>query len=119
MKSRINAMTRKIWLRCLLVSFVASLVVPPITMFTFAPAEGEEVVDLRAIDPEKMSQLSGQEFDKYVQSIPTRRLEGWERITYGFTHPQWLLFYWRAVLSWFLIIFASTVVVSYWNETDR
>ena len=116
-------MTRRIWLRCLLISVFATVAVLPLTMIALVPAEGEEVVDLRAIDGEKVNQLSDEEFAEYAKSIPMRRLHGWERFTYWFTGPNWfsrlLLAYWRAGITWFLLFFVSTASVSYLNERDR
>ena len=116
-------MTRKIWLRCLLISVFVTVAVLPLTMLVFVPVEGEEVVDLRAIDREKVTQLSDQEFAEYTRSIPMHRLHGWERFTYWFTDPNWFsrlfLGYWRAGITWFLLFFVSTASVSYLNTRDR
>lgn len=112
-------MTRKILLRCFLVSLLASAIVPPVTMVALAPDADEQVIDLKAIAPEKTKTLSKQEAIEYVQSIPTHRVHGIERLTYWFTNAWWLTAYWRAVLTWFLFFFGATSLVSFLNVRDH
>jgi hypothetical protein len=112
-------MTRKIWLRCFLVSLLASAAAPPVTMIAMAPDANESVADLRAIDPDKMNKLTEQERIEYLKTIPMHRVQGLERITYWFSHPQWFMGWWRAVISWFALFFASTVIVSFLNTRDQ
>jgi hypothetical protein len=112
-------MNFKIWLRCLLVSAITCAAVPPLTMIALAPANGEPVVDLRSVDPHRLETLSKQDFQEYAKTLPVRRVHGLERVTYWFTHPQWLQLYWRAVITWFGIIFAATSIVSFLNTRDN
>ena len=88
-------------------------------MVAMAPDANEQVIDLHALDSKKLKQFSKQEQFEYVKSIPTHRVEGIERITYWFSHPQWLTAYWPAVLTWFVFFFASTMFVSFLNTRDR
>ncbi len=83
------------------------------------PEEGEMVVDLGAIDLDAISRMSEQEFEESLRIIPMRRVEGMERYTYQFTHPQYFHFYWRGVLSAFVWVFLATIVVSYLNHRKK
>lgn len=112
-------MTQMAWLRCFLISLLASAAIVPVTMVAMAPNTEEQVADLHAIDPHKLTQLSSQERTEYVKSIPMYRVQGIERITYWFSHPQWFMRWWPAVTTWFLFFFAATVSVSYLNARDR
>lgn len=112
-------MTRKILLRCFLVSLFAAAAVLPVTMVAMAPDTDEQVADLRAIDPNKMAQLSEQEQTEHIKSIPMHRVQGIERITYLFSHPQWLMGWWRGLITSFLFFFASTLLVSVLNARDE
>ena len=112
-------MTRKILLRCLFVSLLASAAVIPPTMVVWAPDADERVADLRAVDPDKLTQLSEQEQTEYIKTIPMHRVQGIERMTYWFSHPQWLGWLWPGVITWFSFFFASTVFVSYLNVRDK
>jgi hypothetical protein len=116
-------MSRRAWIRCLLISVLGTLVAPVVTMIPHIPAEGAEVADLKAIDPKKAARLSPRETAEYIHSIPMRRVEGWERLTYWFQHPNGLLFlrwtYWPAAVGWFMLFFVATVFVSYQATRER
>ena len=81
-----------------------------------APEEGEMVAGLAAIDPESIGRMSDEEFNTSMREIPMRRVEGIERFTYPFTHPQYFYFYARGVLSAFFWVFLATIIVSYLNQ---
>ena len=112
-------MTRKILLRCFFVSLFASAAVIPATMVALAPDADEPVADLRAIDPDKLTQLSEQEQTEFIKTIPMHRAQGIKRMTYWFSHPQWIMWLWPGVVTWFLFFFASTVFVSYLNAREK
>jgi hypothetical protein len=113
------AMTRAVWLRCLLVSLLASVATPPVIMVATAPDAHEPVADFRALNPEKMDKLSDREQGDAIKAIPMHRVQGWERITYWFSHPQWLRAWWQAAISWFLMFFAATAAVSFLNTRKQ
>jgi hypothetical protein len=84
------------------------------------PSEGENVVDLRAVSAEDLAKLhSGHEFAEYVKRVPMRKLHGLERFTYYFEHPQYAHFYFRSVLTFFVPLFGSTLLVSYLQGRSR
>lgn len=111
-------MRLRVWIRCLLICLVAAAVVPILTMTTIVPAEDEEVPDLRAVDRDRASNLSAEQFEEHVESIPMRRLRGLERFTYLFTDPYWLVAYWKAMILWFISFFVATALVSFLNARD-
>ena len=111
--------TRKIWLRCFLVSLLASAAAPPVTMIAMAPDANEPVADFRAIDSGNVNKLTKQERIEHLTSIRMHRVQGLERVTYWFSHPQWFMGWWRAAISWFALFFASTVIVSFLNTRDQ
>lgn len=100
-------------------SLLACAAVPPVMMVAMAPDAAEKVVDLHAIDPDKMKALSQDERAEYVKSLPWHRVQGVERLTYWFSHPQWLMGWWRSALFWFLFFFAATTLVSFLNAKDQ
>lgn len=108
-------MTLLAWTRCLVVSVAIALIATPLSIISYVPDETEEVIDLSELEPERTSQMSAQELEDYVTSLPTRRLEGLERFTYPFTHPQILHFYLQGVIMWFVGLFIATVLVTFWN----
>jgi len=106
----------------LLVSVVVAIIVTPLSIVTYATVvteEGEEVTDLRAIDRERLSQLSEREFCDYMASLPKRKVEGLARFTYPFTHPQIAEIYLRVIITWFIGLLAATVLVSFLNSRSR
>jgi hypothetical protein len=107
--------TAKVWIRCIVISLIATAMVPPLTLVAMAPAEGEEVVDLRTADRWNRAGVSEAEMAKRMESPPMRRVTGLERFTYWFTEPLWFLLWWPQVTVWFLLFLASTVSVSYLN----
>ena len=110
-------MTKKIWIRCFVVSiilaFLASLLSMTVGTAMMVAEVGEEVPDLRAIDPEMMEKVGSEEFAKHFVNLPTRKLVGLERFTYPLTHPQVWQFYLQAVVTWFIGLFCATTLVSY------
>jgi hypothetical protein len=116
-------MTRRAWIRCLVISLLGTVVAPIITLTPFVPDEGVEVADLRAIDPKKMAEMSEREAAEYINAIPMRRVRGWERITYWLGHPDGLLVvwrtYWPAAVGWFALFFVATASVNYLSVRER
>ena len=113
------AMTRKVWVRCLLVSLLASVAAPLIMIVPLAPDAGTEVPEFRGIDPDKMNSLSERGKVEYLQTIPTHRVQGIERFTWLLSNPWWVEAYWRGIVTWFVLFLASTVLVSFLNARDR
>lgn len=108
-------MSAKLWIRCIVVSLIATAMVPPLTLVAFLPADGEEVLDLRTADRWNRAGVSEAEMAKRMESPPMRRVAGLGRFTYWFTEPLWFLAWWPQVTIWFLLFLASTVSVSYLN----
>ena len=106
-------MTRHVWIRCFVVSLVTALLVPVVTNTLMVPDAGEVVVDLAAIDTDRLDQMSDEEFARYTRDPPMRRLDGIERFTYYFSHPQFWHFYSLGVAASFLWLFVATTLVSY------
>jgi hypothetical protein len=105
--------------RCLVVSLLFALAIPVFSVIIVVPEEGEEVIDLEAIDSESLRELSGEELEAYLDAVPTRRLTGLDRLTYQFTHPQYFYFFIRAVAVCFAWVLAATVVVTYMHGRSR
>jgi hypothetical protein len=113
-------MTRRVLLRCFLVSLVASVAVLPATFVALAPDTDQQVPDPRALETDKINSSSTPEqVAEYVKTIPMHKVQGIERITYWFSHPHWYIGLWRGVITWFLFFFASTVFVSFLNARDK
>jgi hypothetical protein len=112
-------MSRRAWIRCLLISVLGTVLAPLITVTPFLPDEGAHVVDLKAVDPKNMTQAHEQR----TVVVPVRRVEGWQRITYWFDHPNGSALlkntYWPAAIAWFLLFFAATSFISYSATRDR
>jgi multidrug efflux pump subunit AcrB len=109
----------RVWLRCVLVSLIAAVLVRPATMTAMAPAEGEQVVDWSAVDAEELARVPEAELSERLQSLPMRQISGFERFTYWFTHPQWYLGLRSAIAVWFAFFLAATVAVSFLNSRDK
>jgi hypothetical protein len=105
-------MTKTVWVRCLVVSLIIAAFAPGLSMVVIE----DEVIDLSAIQPGELSNISEKELAERVTTLPTRRVRGIERFTYPYTHPQIGLFYLRAAVTWFVGLFVATVVVSYLNS---
>lgn len=85
-----------------LVASVMSITVGATVTFS---NDGEEMTDLRAIDPNKMEPMGFEVSGKHLVTLPTRKLVGLERFTYPFTHPQIGKFYLQGVGTWFIGLF--------------
>jgi hypothetical protein len=111
-------MGRRAWIRCLLISVLGTVLAPLITVTPHLPDDGAQVVDLKSVDPKSAVQADGQ-----AAVVPVRRVEGWQRITYWFDHPNGLALlkgmYWPAAIAWFVLFFAMTVFISYAAKRDR
>ena len=112
-------MPKKLWIHCFLVSMVFAAAMPIVTGTVVVPAEGEEVLDLASIDANQLESMSPEAIEGFIDSVPTRKLEGLERFTYQFTHPQFFRFYYRGVAVSFVWLFLATVVVSYLGHRSR
>jgi len=112
-------MPKKHWIHCLLVSAVLAALMPIVTSTAVVPTEGEAVLDLASIDASQLERMSPEEFEGIVDAVPTRKLEGLERFTYQFTHPQFLRFYLRGVAVSFIWLLFATVIVSYLGHRSR
>ena len=106
-------MNKKLWIHCILVSAVLAFLMPIATSTVLLPAGGEEVIDLGSIDASQLESMSPDEIGSVIETNPTRRVEGFERFTFQFTHPQFLRFYLPSVAVSFFWLLAATVAVSY------
>lgn len=112
-------MPKQLWIYSLLVSAVLAALVPPVSNTVAVPGEAEEVLDLASIDANQLEGMSPEAFEELVTAIPTKRLEGLERFTYQFTHPQYFHFYYRGVAFAFVWLFLATIAVSYLGHRSR
>ena len=116
-------MSRRVWIRCLVISLFGTVLAPIVTLTPFIPDEGAQAPDLRAIDPKKTAGMSERETSEYINAIPMRRVRGWERVTYWFGHPDGSLVlwrtYWPAAVGWFALFFAATALASYLLLRER
>jgi hypothetical protein len=112
-------MPKRLWTYCFLVSAVLAALMPIVTSIVVIPAEGEEVLDLASIDASQLENMSLEESDGFVDTVPTRKLKGLERFTYQFSHPQFFHFYVRGVAVSFIWLLLATVAVSYLGYRSR
>ena len=77
-------------------------------------SEGE-VVDLAAM---RRAQ-SKDEVAASFENLPIRKLEGYERFTYQFEHPQFLKFYLRSVAGSLVWFFLATLSASHLVRRGR
>ncbi len=114
-------MTKSVWMRCVLVSLLMAAITPPLTStIMVSPEDGEMVPDLATIDSNELEGMSSKELEERVNEIPMRKVEGIERFTYQFTHPQYFHFYIGGVLSFFPLYLLATILVSYGHvRNDR
>jgi hypothetical protein len=97
--------TTTVFLRCLVISLVASALPPFATLVVVVPTGGEPVVlDASA---------------ERVQSVQTRRLRGFERLGYMLLNRQWVPLYWPETLTTFASLLTATALVSVLNERDQ
>lgn len=97
-------MTATVFLRCLIVSLLASALLPFATVVVVAPTGGPAALEASAHG---------------VQSVPTRRLQGFERLGYMLLNRQWVSLYWPTMLTSFAALLTVTVVVSILNARDQ
>ncbi len=112
-------MPKKLWIYCFLVSAVLAALMPIVSSAVVVPVDGEKVLDLTSIDASQLESMSPGEFEGFVNSVPTKKLEGLERFTYQFTHPQYFHFYFRSVAVSFIWLFLATVAASYLGHRTR
>jgi hypothetical protein len=106
-------MTKQLWIYCFLVSAVLAALMPIATSTVLVPSEGEEVLDLESISPSQLENMPPEDLGDFVDTLPTRKVEGFERFTYQFTHPQFMHFYLPSVAVSFVWLLIATVAVSY------
>lgn len=111
----IAALSRATWIRCFIVSAAFAVVAPFISSVSLMPSEGEQVIELKAIEARQLKVTSVEDALSHLDSVPTRTLSRFERFTYQFTHPQYWLFYLRGVAASFIWLFLATLSVSYLN----
>ena len=112
-------MPKKLWMYCLLVSVVLAALMPIVASIVVVPEEGEDVLNMASIDAKQLESMPSDEFREYVQSIPKKKIEGTERFTYPFTHPQFFHFYFRSAAESFCWLFVATALVSYLGHRSR
>lgn len=112
-------MPKKDWLRCALVSAIFATLVPLISSVVIIPEEGSEIPDLASIDSNRLQGSSSDEIQEYMNDIPVRKLEGIERYTYQFKHPQFLYFYTRGMAVAFVWLLLATATVTYLGGRGR
>ncbi len=85
-------------------------------LFTFTIGVSEEwteVPSFENIDPEAMANMTTGEIEAYLnKNIKMKKLTGFDRYVYPFTHPQTWYFYRRAIFSIFVFVFIATVISS-------
>jgi hypothetical protein len=116
-------MSRRAWIRCLVISLFATVLAPIVSLTPFIPDEDVQAPDLRAIDPKKTAGMSERDTVEYINAIPMRRIRGWERVTYWFGHPDGSLVlwrtYWPAAVGWFVLFFVATALATYLSVRGR
>ena len=102
-----------VWLRSLLISIVVSILMPLFTFTIGVSGESTEVPSLENIDPGSMSNMTTRDKEAYLnKNIKMKKLSGFDRYLYPFTHPQIWYFYRRAVFLIFIFVFIATVFSS-------
>ncbi len=109
-------MPKRVVFNCIIVVMVFSVIAPFFTMATFVPKEGEIVYDLNDVDNDKLKKMTPEEANKYLNNeVKTRKLSGFERITYLFIHPSIGFLYLKAAILMFVPFFLATIITSYLN----
>ena len=102
-----------VWLRSLLISIVVSILIPLVTFTIGVSEEWTEVPSFENLDSESMSNMTTGEMEVYLnKNIKMKKLSGFDKYIYPFTHPQIWYFYRRAILSIFIFVFIATVISS-------
>lgn len=103
------------WRLCALVSIVFALLVPLVSSTVLVSGSQGEVVDFDAV-PEGLSES---DVSSSIQGLPSRRLEGLEKLTYQFQHPQFFRFYLNSAALSFVWFFLATLLVSHFGRRRR
>jgi len=102
-----------VWFRSLLVSIVISMLMPLFTFSIGVSTESTEVPSLENVDPELMSKMTAEEQEAYlIKNVKMKKLSGFDKYIYPFTHPQIWYFYTKAVFSIFIFVFIATMISS-------
>jgi hypothetical protein len=105
-------MPKKNWIRCILVSAVFAALLPLISDIVLI-SDTIDMPDLSSIDADQLEKMSPDDLGEYMETVPMRKLEGFDRFTYPFTHPQFFHFYLRGAATSFVWLFLATTAVSY------
>ena len=81
-------------------------------------AEGQEVIDTRNADFEKLNSKSDEEALTYYKTLPLIKLTGINRFTYPLTNPLAGYYLLKWFVLWFVTLFISTLWVSALNEKN-
>lgn len=110
-------MPKRVVFNCIIVAMVFSVIAPFFTMAMFVPKEVEIVYDLNDVDNDKLKKMTPEEANKYLNNeVKTRKLSGFERITYLFIHPSIGILYLKAAILMFVPFFLATIITSYLNK---
>ena len=112
-------MPKKLWIYCFLISAVLAALTPIVTSTVLVPAQGEEVLDLASLDRSELEGIAPEDIGDFIESVPSKRIEGFERFAYQFEHPQFFHFYIRGVAMSFVWLLLATVIVSYLGHRNR
>ena len=103
--------------RCILVSFLIAFIATILsTTAVMIGVEEQTAVDLNYLEPEKMENMSPEETEEYISNLPTKTISGVDKFLYPFQHPQFLLFYFRGVITWFVGLLIATTLTTYLNN---
>ena len=106
------------WLSCALVSIAFAVLVPLISSTIVVAGASDDAIDLGALENGQLQDEIGENI-QIVDNIPTRRLEGLEKFTYQFTHPQFFQHYLRGVVTSFVWLLFATLTASYFGQRHR
>ena len=114
-------MKKATWLRCCFVSICFATFVPLAATTVLVPiGSGPTTSDLPLIGLGDLNGLdSVRDPNLEIVQVPTRRLTGFERFTYPFSHPQLRYFYLRSFALLFVCFFVGTVIVAYGVEKQQ
>lgn len=102
-----------VWFRSLLVSIVISILMPLFTFSIGVSAQSTSVPSFENVDSELMAKMTAEEQKAYLnKNIKMKKLTGFYKYLYPFTHPQIWYFYKKAAFSIFIFVFIATMISS-------
>ena len=109
---RNKKMKLRIFINCVIISAIFSLITPAFFLVEYIPKENAAVPQLNEID---LNALKKDDKSLSAKSIKMRKVRGFERITYMIEQPYFLINYLKNSRWVFLPYLLATLIISFWN----